>query len=271
MFNLNRVSDPGSAIFTVIICVAALLVASYPVIKMIGWWIEGGAEPLLAMVSIFLYIALVGFAMAAPPPVAGLIFVVIVVSAIATPVFGQVSDNVQLRRMDESRMETFARVLDGDPMNAPARMGLAECLHKRGEIEQAIEHMSWTLERFPKLGFSIKPKLDAWIREKDRQGVAQNVYCHMCHCENAYNATHCYECGAAFGTKAGVRQEAWRHGGPKAVIRGWIVTSVSVILILIMFAIMPIEFAAPLTVATLIVAFWLFLKWIGGDMGTIGD
>src|SRR5258706_12741781 len=115
MFSLDRIHDPGTAIISVGICVTALLVASYPVIKMIGWWIEGGAEPLLAMVSILLYMTLVAFAMAAPPAVAGLILFVIVVSAIATPIFGTVNDRVQLQRMDDHRMEAYARVLDGDP------------------------------------------------------------------------------------------------------------------------------------------------------------
>ena len=271
MFSLDRVHDPGTAIFTVGFVVAALIVASFPVVKMIGWWIDGGAEPLLALVSIMLYFALIGFAMAAPPVIAGIIFVIIVISAVATPVMGQVSDRVQLQRMEDRRLEQYARVLEGDPLNAPARMGLADCLYKKGEIDQAIEHMSWTLERFPTLGFSIKPKLDSWMREKDRQGIARNIFCHLCQCENAYNATHCYECGAPFGTRTGISAEVWRRGGPKAVIRGWIVTSVSVILVLFMFAYMPIELAAPLAVATLIVAFWLFLRWLGGDMGTIGD
>src|SRR5438270_12063239 len=103
-------TNPGNAIMTVALTVAGLVVASYPVIKMIGWWIEGGAEPLLAMVSIFLYVALVGFAMAAPPGVATLIFVIIVISAIATPLVGQVSDRTQLQRMDNHKMESFARV-----------------------------------------------------------------------------------------------------------------------------------------------------------------
>src|SRR5260370_42512561 len=131
MFSLDRIHDPGTAIISVGICVTALLVASYPVIKMIGWWIDGGAEPLLAMVSIMLYMTLVAFAMAAAPGVAGLILGIIIISAIATPLVCQVSDRSQLQRMDNHKMASFARVLEGDPLNAPARMGLAECLHKR--------------------------------------------------------------------------------------------------------------------------------------------
>jgi hypothetical protein len=57
-------------------------------------------------------------------------------------------------------------------------------------------------------------------------------------------------------------------GGPKAVVRTWVLASGSIIAIILFFGFLPIAYAAPLAVATVIVGFWLFLRWVGGDLGT---
>src|SRR5436305_15111264 len=98
-------TNPGNAIMTVALTVAGLVVASYPVIKMIGWWIEGGAEPLIAMISIMLYLAMIVWMAAAPPAVAIIMFLLIVASAICAPIYGSVADAVQLQRMDDQKLE----------------------------------------------------------------------------------------------------------------------------------------------------------------------
>lgn len=272
MFSLERIHDPGTAIFTVMICLAALLVASFPIIKMIGWWIEGGAEPLQAMLAIFMYLALIAWSMAAPAGIAVLIFLIILFSAIAAPVLGTVSDQAQLRRMDDERLRQYAVALERNPRDPAARMALAEALHKKGEVDQAIEHMTWTLQEFPSLGMRIKPELAMWEREKVRSaGPVSRIYCHECHAENPTETDHCLACGAVFGTRAGIQREVWKAGGPKVVIRGWITVAGTFILALLFLSIIPVEFAAPLILATCIVAAWLFLRWLGGNMGTAGD
>lgn len=271
MFSLDRIHDPGSAFIAVGMSVVALIIASVPMIKMIGWWADGGVEPLMAMLSIAMYLILIVFMAAAPAVIAVLIFIIILVSAICAPIFGQVSDQVQHQKIDNERMNSYARALEENPMNAAARIAMAEALYKKGQADLAIEHMEWTLQQFPALSMRIRPQLDGWKREKQRIGVAQPIYCHICRAENHPECTSCMECGAPFGTRAGINFAMLKDGGPKVVIRAWITTASVIILACAMLAVMPIQFAAPIILATTIVAFWLFLRWLGGDMGTIGD
>jgi len=271
MFSLDRLHDPGTAIGTVGLSVMALIVASYPIIKMIGWWMDGGAELLLAIISIFMYLTLVAFTMAAPAGIAILIFVIIVVSAIAAPIYGQMSEQVQHNRIDNDRLTAYARALEENPMNAAARMALAEALYKKGQMDLAIEHMEWTLQQFPALGMRIRPELDSWKRDRQRIGVAQPIFCHRCQGENHPESTSCVECGAPFGTRAGMNYALAREGGPKVVIRAWITTATVLILAITLLAVIPIQYAAPIILASVIVGAWLFLRWASGDMGTVGD
>ncbi len=261
----------GCAFLVVSLSVGALIVASVPVIRMIGWWVDGGVEPALALVGIFLYVCLVATAAAAPPIMGVVIFLVIVASAILTPVLGKVSEQAQHHRMQSERMDQYVRALEANPRDAAARIALAETLHKRGELDAAIEQLSWTLQAFPALAMRVRPQLDSWRREKERIGQVQPVICHECFAENAWNATTCDQCGAAFGTRSGIRRQVAVSGGPKAVLRGWIVTATSLILVCALLLYAPVMVAGPVAVATLMVAVWLFLRWVGGDMGTVGD
>ena len=68
-----------------------------------------------------------------------------------------------------------------------------------------------------------------------------------------------------------VMQEVNYAGGPKVVIRGWIVTASTVMISLFLLLALPSIIAGPIIVATVIVAAWLFMRWVGGNMGTIGD
>ena len=261
----------GEAMMGVFLVVAALIVASVPVYKLVGWWVEGAVEPILAAVGIALYISLIGGVMGAPSAIKIVLVVILVVSAALTPIFGQVSDKVQIDRMAEQKIHSFSRVLEADPRNFPARMALAEALYKKGQLDTAIEHMQWTLEQSPKLSMRIRPQLESWKREKERVGAPQLIMCHLCYAENLPGSLRCEQCGAEFGTRAGMEQRIWREGGPKVVLRAWITTSLAVIIACGIFLYLPSIIAGPLIVATMIVSFFLFLKWAGGDMGTVGD
>ncbi len=262
----------GEAMMTVCLIAVGLIIASYPVIKLMGWIAEGGVEPVVAIMGIFLYLCLIASIMGAPNAGKVVLLIIILISAILMPYFGQVSDNAQNRKMEHQAYNNLASTVERDPMNAPARMGLARMLRKRGELDLAIEHMDWTLQQYPRLGYRIKMELDTWKREKERVGVPQPIFCHRCHAENDPNASHCRECEAAFGTRASVLQRVDQEGGPRRVIRGWVVTAtvINIVCFALIYLphILPIEVVGVVIIASVIVGAWLFLKWVGGDMGT---
>ena len=215
----------GEAMIAVCLIVAALVVASYPVIKFIGMWMEGEVEGAHAGFGILLYICLIAGVMGAPGPGKVILVLFIVASAVMLPTFMQVSDTIQINRMEDDSFAILQQALERDAMDAPARMELARMLHKRGELDQAIEHLDWILKTWPRLGYRVKAELDSWKREKERVGVPQPIFCHRCRAENAWNAARCAECEAQFGLRAGIAQQVAKEGGPKKALRGWIVAA----------------------------------------------
>jgi hypothetical protein len=265
----------GEVMMTVLMIVGGLIIAAVPVIKMIGWAIDGQMEPSWLALAVFLYIALIASIMSAPNALKGVIIVVLVISAVLMPMMGQANDARQIKGMEDSKLLAYAAALEKNPMDAPARMALAEAMYKRGDLEQAIAHMDWTLRQYPTLSPRIKPQLDMWKREMERTGTAPTIICHMCHVENMPGATQCESCGAKFGTIAGVKERVASEGGPMRVIRGWIVIACYTLLIVFIgsFAMKHVEFIylAPIILAATIVVAWLFLRWVGGDMGSVTD
>lgn len=265
----ENIQSPGEAIFTVGIALIALLIAAYPMLRLIGWWMDGGAEPILALSAICLYMALVVLAAGAPRPIALLVLVTIILSSLLLPYFGKISEQRQNRRIDDQFIESYSRALQENPMNPAARIGLAEALHKRGDLDQAIEHLSWTLQQFPKLSTLHRGQLDSWVRERERRASAPLIFCHICHAENFSDARFCANCGVAFSSRAAVYEQILREGGPRVVLRGWIVAASLMILSCLFLLYLPIIISGPVILAAVMVGAWLFLRWVGGDIGVM--
>lgn len=265
----------GEVMIGVLMVTAGLIISAYPIIKLIGWALDGGIDPAMAIFGALLYLCLIAGIMGAPGIGKIILLLFLLASAILMPVFGKVNEQVQNTRIEDGKFNQLAAALERDPMDAPVRMEFARMLRKRGELNQAIEHMEWTLNQYPKLGYRVKTELDTWKREQERVGVPQPIFCHRCHTENPWNATNCYQCGAAFGTKAGIKQRVAQEGGPQKVIRGWIVTAtaLNIVCFTLLYGALylPAPVVASIILATVIVAAWLFLRWIGGDMGTVGE
>lgn len=264
MLNPKSIGSPGEAMFAVAICVFALLAASYPVLRTIGWWVEGAIEPVLAIVSIGLYAGLIVVAMTTPEPVALAALLVIMVSAVATPILGRVKDKAELQRIEDERFQECAAALERNPMDPVARIALAEALYRRGEVDQAIEQMQWTLQQYPRLSFRIKPQLDGWMRQRDEMR-ARAALCPACGAESSQGATFCAACGAALAEHAARRQAAGALPRvPGAVlVRGWIVAATVVLAFLATYTWLPGRAAGPISLGLVLAGVWWFCRWTG--------
>lgn len=271
MLDLKNIHGQGDAFILVPMLAACLIAGAYPMVKLIGWWIDGGIDSGLAVLALFMYLVLILGATMLPPAMGVLIILLIASSAIVLPYVGKLAEEHDSKRIEQENYDRYAAALERNPRDAAARMALAECLYKRGELDLAIEHMSWTLKEFPALSFRIKPQLDSWKREKERGPLPDFIICHLCSAENLPGADHCEKCGAAFGTRDSLRERILAEGGPKVVIRGWIVVAATLILSFFALLVLPSIIAGPLIIAMLIAAAWLFLRWVGGDMGTVGE
>jgi hypothetical protein len=261
----------GGEIIGVCMGAAALIIASVPVIKLLGWWFDGLIDGAPAVAGIFLYVVLIASVIAAPSALKVVILLALLASAVAMPVLGQISQDLQNSQLEDNRLRQYALALERNAHDPVPRVALAEALHKRGETDQAIEHMTWVLQQFPKLAVYHAAQLESWRREKLRETQPDVIICHMCHAENDAAAVLCTECGAMFGTRSGMVQRIWREGGPKTVARAWVVlgTTLTVVSFLVTYLprLLPIEVTGVLVLATVIVGGWLFLRWVGGDIG----
>jgi len=257
----------AGAFFGVPLAALALIIAAIPVIRLVHLAIDGQLDVGLVIAGGFLYIALVVSVAAGPSAVKVGALVLILVSAVLFPFFSGVSADVENKRMDDARMQAYAAALERNPADPVARIALAEELEKRGDVDQAIEHLGWTLREFPKLSIQHQATLEAWKREVARRGVPQTFFCHMCHAEQLPGATMCSECGAMFGTMDGVRQRVIREGGPRVILRAWIIGVPVIMLALFLLLELPSIIAGPIILASVCVGAWLFLRWVGGDIG----
>jgi hypothetical protein len=274
MLSPERIQGPGDAMVAVGFFVICLIAGAFPALRLGAMVMEGAIEPFLAVMGIFLYLLLLFSVLFVPNVIGFVILLCIVASAALLPYLTEIAEAAGNARIEEDKIHLYARALEEDPMNHVARLALAEAIYKRGDLDQAIEHMSWALQQAPALAFRIVPQLDAWKRERERKGMATPIFCHQCHAENPQNATECSECGAKFGMLPSVYQRILQEGGPKVLIRTWIVMSATLIVGVFMLVVLlrlPSLIAGPILLAMVIVAAWLFLRWVGGEVGVTGD
>jgi hypothetical protein len=251
--------------------VLGLILAAIPIVKLIHWAIDGGVDVGLVIIAIFLYIALLASVMAGPSIVKVAALLLILVSAVAMPVLGGAAAQVEMKQMDDERIHSYAAALERNPMDPVARIALAQELEKRGDLDQAIEHLEWVLKEFPRLAFQHQRTLDTWKRERERQGVPDIFFCHVCHAEQAPGTRQCTQCGALFGTAEAMRQRFLVEGGPKTIIKAWVILTVAIGVAMFVVLELPSIVAGPIIIATLIVGAVVFLRWVGGDLGKPAD
>ena len=252
----------------------ALVLASFPVIRLLNWWSDGSVEGSHAILAGFFYLALVAAMFGSPTIVRALILLLIAGSAIAMPAIARSTDRAANRAMDDERLAGYVRALEANPDDPGARLAVADELAKRGDFAQAIEHGEWVLRQHPRLSSTVRLRVEDWKRQIELSALPALTYCHHCHAENRADATECSSCGAAFGTTAGVLQRIAQEGGPKAVLRGWLVLAGTLTFIsffLMLLPGLPILISGPVIVAAVIVAAWIFLRWVGGDLGQPAD
>lgn len=255
------------AVFTVQAAVLGLVIAAIPAVRLVHMAIDGQLEFGQVLIALFLYMVLIVAVATGPSAVKIGALLLIIFSAVMMPVLSKASAERDLHRIDEERLQAYVAALERNPRDPVARIALAEELAKRGDLAQAIEHLEWTLAEYPKLSMQHQATLDSWKRELRTEETPQTIFCHICHAEQPANATQCSECGAYFGTVSEMRRRIRIEGGPKTILRGWIIGVPLFLIAAFVVLELPAIVAAPIVLASLIVGAWLFLRWVGGDLG----
>ncbi len=261
--------DFGGAIMTGSLLVGALLLAAIPVIRLITWWVDGQVDAIVAVLAIVVYMTMLVAVVSGPTPVKLVVFLELAVSAVGIPLFSRLSDASALKGMETSKVDAYMAALERDPTDPVPRIAMAEVLAKRGDLAGAVQQMEWVVQQYPRLALHHKAQLDSWRRELANPAGAGWVICHMCHAENAPGATMCSQCGAMFGAREGMVQRIYREGGPKLVIRSMVIGNLSLLLAIYLMLTLPAIIAGPIVLAGVLVGAWLFMRWVGGDLGVI--
>lgn len=263
--------NAGGVMITVCLAVVGMVIAAFPVIRTINWWIEGSLDGIQASVVILLYVALLGGIMGAPSAIKFVLLLFILISALAAPFIGNIAAKAGNRQIDDESMSRYIRALEINPNDVGARLAVADSLAKRGDLEQAISHAQWVVQQHPRLEGTVGLRIKTWERQLEYEKSPHPVFCHMCHAELPASATVCPECGAKFGTKAAIIDRIATEGGLRVVVTGWLTTTTLLLVAIGLFLELPIEFAAPITAAAVIVGGFLFLRWVSGSLGVPGD
>jgi len=266
MLNPQNIRGPGEAMFAVLMFLFALLAASYPIVRIIGWWIEGAVEPVLAIASIGLYFGLIVVVVTMPEPVALAALLAILTSAVVTPILGRSRDQAELKRIEEERLQQYAAALERNPLDPVARIALAEALYRKGDVDQAIEHLQWTLQQFPRLAFRIRPELDEWVHRREQMQAGATV-CTLCNIENPPGLRWCRECGAELAERARERvpDTSRLHHPGRLVVRIWILGATVLLLFIGAYYWLPSAAAGPVTFVFVMAGVWCFYRWSVGD------
>ena len=136
-----------------------------------------------------------------------------------------------LRDMALTDLDKAREVADQDPGNIGARVIIAKSLYQLGRVDAAIEHMQAAMELEGARYFAQeKSLLEIWQDERDARKGGGEVICPKCGTRNRRGARVCRKCENWL--RASDEALDWlRQGGMKTILRGWLVASVCVTLI----------------------------------------
>lgn len=140
------------------------------------------------------------------------------------------------------RCEEYVQAIQTDPRNTGAREFLADALYNMGQLDRAIDEIQAAVDIGA--GLECQYKLNKWSRERYIRDTP-NPICRRCETENAPQSRTCVKCGTDLPYDNAFSR--WLMGGRSAgarcyliVITGAAVVSVSVLLLPLKFAFIPV-------------------------------
>jgi hypothetical protein len=249
----------------------AALFLIIPIHQLIVWWSEAVIDGGVLIGGVLASLLMLGMIVAAPQELRIVALAVVILASVVMPLIGRTNAEADTRQIHDERLDAYIAGLEANPLDPAARIALADELKHRGRLDEAIEHLEWVLQQFPRLHPTVQPRLEALRREKARPDQLPVIFCHECRAENPLGTQRCTECGAAFTFGPAFLEGLRIAGGPLAVVRAWVVLGIIAPLIVFALLEMPTIIAAPIILALLIATAWLFLRWVGGDIGKPAD
>ena len=246
-------------------------VLTVPFMRLLDWWSDGAIDTTTAIACLLALLVLVGVVVTGSVALKFAAVVTILAGALLLPGFGTAHDKAALREIDDEQLQTLILRLEANAHDYAARITMAELLGKRGQYDEAIKHMEWVLQDCPRLRPTVRPRLDELKHKRDRPEHLGVIFCHQCHAQNPPGSERCSTCGALFSLGPGLAHGFQAAGGVRALLRGWIVCGIALPTIWLAILHLDAVYAAAIVLATVAVSAWLFLRWVGGDLGVRVD
>jgi ribosomal protein L40E len=186
--------------------VICLLLMAYPVVRLVGVFIERAISLAELLIALIVLVGLMGGLVQAWGTSWAWLFAGAFLSVCTgVPVLNRMAEKRLQKRMDSEDFRICLRVLQLDPKNPAAHSRLGDIHLAHGRLDEAIAAYEQATALAP-TDDREKWKLNRAIEAK-RRSVVHSAFCPRCDAENAPTATHCRKCGTVL---SGVR-EMWGH------------------------------------------------------------
>lgn len=193
--------------------------------KIIGWYIEGAIGGLQCVLVAGLYIGFVLSIVTAKVPIALLLLAVLA----AMVVFSKLQERRTIQSLYDEQIEQYREVIASDPLNLAARSRLANVLHEKGRLDEAIAELTEVVRRSPE----SRPDaylLEELLEEKEERR-APPITCPSCGHQNPPDRTRCADCEGYLRPSSELKVWLMR-GGLRQIAISWAVTMAVVTLML---------------------------------------
>jgi ribosomal protein L40E len=187
----------GLAMAQASMLVMALLIACYPIWRIVALWFDRALPTGEAVISLSVLVFLIlGIIATAGTPISFVLLLALIVICCGVPLLNRLADHMALRRMADQDLRDYRLTVTRQPGNAYARERLARIYLDRKQYEEALEHVNAVLERDAK-----DPKfigLKDRVETEKRRHLTRAKVCPKCTAENPPEAGACMECGFRF-------------------------------------------------------------------------
>ena len=220
--------------------------------KIIGWYISGDISGLHCVIIGGLYIGVLLLIITCPSiAVKVILFLLLVVLSIAGPILGRkLIYERGTHRFHDEEIEKYRRVIGLRPDNLAARSLLAEELHKRGHLDEAIAELSQLVELRPH-DLQESHRLKSYLEEREERRAPPRT-CPSCGRKNAAELTVCAYCGSELSF---ARETArWLAGGGiKQILIPFAITAGVITIVIVALGLLALPYRILLVALTVIV------------------
>ena len=176
----------------------------------------------------------------------------------------------ELDRLRNEEIGRYLAAVERDPKNASAHAFLGEKYLEDGLVGRSIQEYRTAIGLSPQGPFATKWKrqLKEALRMQEYLEAGQPVpgfhsfqVCDHCHVDVDAAAKKCPHCGTEL--QVGVVEWTLRPENRNDIIKNTVILAGSLVVGAILFSFLPIEIKGVLMVATIAVAYWLFLRSFG--------